>query len=389
MMEMTVEKKPFLKALMRQQSLVERRPSLPILSHVLLDAQPGKVCIRGTDMEMSLSEDVLADVTCPGSVAVPAHMLYDIVKNLPDQGGIQCVVTEKTHPESKGGVPTIEHPRLWVRNGAIEFKIPILDAKTFPTTTSGTDDFPFKLSVHADVVKKMIDDTRSSMSNEEARYSLNGIYFHVKNHRWYAVATDGRRLAVSGVDMDPAHIAKAPGAIFSRKSVHEISKILDDTSSDVTVELSPTSMRMSFSSGVFTARLLEGQFPDYEQAIPNNHPHAIELNVQTFYEAVRRVGMVSAEKNANIKVSFTSGKVTLSAQSHNGSAVDVLNVQYDGPDVSMGLNPRYIIDVCQNITGDTMLFSFDNGQKPILCHEKGNHQAKFVMMPMHVVDDKN
>jgi len=367
----SVERKGLLKALTRQQSLVERRTSLPILSHILLEAKEGILFIKGTDMEMSLLEKLSSTVYEGGAVTVPAHMLYDIIKNFPE--------TQDIHFQS------ISANRLLVSGASIEFKIPTLDAKDFPHVIPDQD-FSFHMKVRATVLKAMIDDTRFSMSSEEARYSLNGIYFHVKGHRWCAVSTDAQRLALSVVDMDPVQIAKAPGMIIGRKAVQEIAKILDDTKDDISLDLSESSMLLSFDSGTFTSRLLEGQFPDYWQAIPKDHPREVCIDIKPFQEAVRRVGMVSADKHGSIKMAFEKGKLTFSAQSQQGSAVEVLDVEYGGDPIFIGLNPRYLHEVCQHISGEKIRILFKDIQSPVLFHDSANANVTFVIMPMHVVE---
>jgi DNA polymerase-3 subunit beta len=367
----SVERKEMLHVLTRQQSLVERRPSLAILSHILLEAKEGRLSIKGTDMEMSLLETLPACVHKEGAVAVPAHMLYDIIKNFPE--------TQDIHFQS------LSAHRLLVSGAAIEFKIPTLDAKDFPHV-SNDQGFSFHMKIDASLFKKMIDDTRFSMSNEEARYSLNGIYFHAKGHLWCAVSTDAQRLALSTAEMDPAVIAQAPGVIIGRKAVHEIAKILDDAKGDVSLSLSESSMLLAFHSGTFTSRLLEGQFPDYWQAIPKNHPKEICIDIKPFQEAVRRVGMVSADKHGSVKMAFEKGMLTLSAQSQQGSAVEVLNVDYDGDPVFIGLNPKYLYDVCQHIEGEKIKIFFKDTQSPVLLHDSKTENATFVIMPMRIVE---
>ena len=367
----SVERKEILQVLTRQQSLVERRTSLAILSHILLEAKEGRLFIKGTDMEMSLLETLPACVHKEGAVAVPAHMLYDIIKNFPE--------TQDIHFQSLS-----EH-RLLVSGAAIEFKIPTLEAKDFPHVANDQS-FSFHMKIDAALFKKMIDDTRFSMSNEEARYSLNGIYFHTKGHLWCAVSTDAQRLALSATEMDPVVIAQAPGVVVGRKAVHEISKILDDTKGDVTLSLSDSSMLLSFHSGTFTSRLLEGQFPDYWQAIPKNHPRKACIDIKPFQEAVRRVGMVSSDKHGSVRMAFEKGVLTLSAQSQQGSAVEVLNVDYSGDSVCIGLNPKYLYDVCQHIEGEKIKIFFKDTQSPVLLHDSKNEKTTFVIMPMHIAE---
>ena len=368
-LHITAERRILFQALTRQQSLVERRTSLPILSHILLEAKDGVLLMKGTDMEMSLLETLPACVHQEGSVVVPAHKMHDIIKAFPENHDIHCQSSRD---------------RLLVSCASIKFDIPTMDAQDFPHVAPAQD-FPFQIKIKPDVLKGMLDDTRFSMSSEEARHFLNGIYFHPKGHQWCAVATDAQRLALSIVEMDPVQISHAPGVIIGRKTVQEMVKILADTKEEVSLSLSDSSMLMSFESGVFISRLLEGQFPDYWRAIPKDHPRHVCLDLKSFQEAVRRVGMVSADKDGNIKMMFEKGTLTLSTQSQKGSAEEVLEIEYSGDPVLIALNPKYVQDVCQHIKGGQIKIVFKDTQLPVLFYDADCPHVTFVIMPMNVV----
>lgn len=367
-MHVLVEKSRFLKVLGRQQSVIERRGSTPILTHVLLEASGDTISLMGTDLEMSLVEIIPAKVHHSGAITVPVHLLHDIVRKLPEGE-----IVLRTLPD---GV-------IRVASGAIEFNVPTLSAVDFPKIHPKS--LPFCLKIQACNFKKIIDDTRFSMSTEEARYSLNGIYFHPRGEEWRAVATDAHRLALSWLPVESADLMDAPNVIVGRKAITELCKLLSESSAIIEVFFSNQQMMVSFPGGHFSSRLLEGQFPDYEQAIPEGHPQRIEMDVKVLEQAIARVGMVSSERQRVIKLVFENHTLTLSAHSQQyGSAMETLLVDYTGKELTLGLNPKYVLDICQHIKGERIVMMFKDGLSPALFQDPSDPKVSYVLMPTRI-----
>jgi DNA polymerase-3 subunit beta len=317
---------------------------------------------------MSLVEMMPVQIRTTGSVTVPVHLFYDIVRKLPD-GPLTLV----TLPDSL----------IRVSSGTIEFNIPTLRAEDFPKIHPKS--LPFCLKISASDFKKIIEDTRFSMSTEEARYSLNGIYFHGHGGQWRAVATDAHRLALSWLPLDEQTLEKAPSVIIGRKTIQELCKLLGESNATIELFLSSQQLMMSFPGGYFSSRLLEGQFPDYWQAIPEGHPHRIQMDVKTLENAIGRVGMVSSDRQRVIKMVFKNHTLTLSAHSQQyGSAVETLSVEYSGEEFILGLNPKFLVDVCQHIKGDHICMMFKDSLSPALFQDPLDEHVTYVLMPTRI-----
>ncbi len=367
-MHVCVEKSRFLKVLGHQQSVIERRGSTPILTHVLLEAVGDSMSLMGTDLEMSLVEVIPATVHQSGVTTVPVHLLHDIVRKLPEG---QIVLN------------TLPDGIIRVASGTIEFNVPTLSAVDFPQIHPKI--LPFSLKILASHFKKIIDDTRFAMSTEEARYSLNGIYFHPCGDTWRAVATDAHRLALSWLPVPAVNLMDAPHVIVGRKAISELCKLLTESAAEIEVSFSNQQMMVSFARGHFSSRLLEGQFPDYQQAIPEGHPHRIEMNVKGLEHAMARVGMVSSERQRVIKLVFSDNTLTLSAHSPQyGSAQETLSVAYSGAELILGLNPKYVLDICQHIKGETIVMLFKDGLSPALFQDPSDPTLNYVLMPTRI-----
>jgi len=373
-MNFTIDRGALLKTLTHAQSVVERRNTIPILANVLLKAdENGTVELTATDMDIAVVEKVPADVSQAGATTVPAHTLFDIVRKLEDGAQIEL-----------GG--TSEEGQIALRSGRSTLKLATLPSEDFPSMSN--DDMPSQFTLDADTLRSLIDRTRFAISTEETRYYLNGIYLHAADGETgkvlRAVATDGHRLASVEVPL-PDSAKDMPGVIVPRKTVTELRKLIDETIEDITVSLSETKIRFSFDDAVLTSKLIDGTFPDYERVIPTGNDKDMEVERKVFADAVDRVSAISTEKSRAVKLSLSKGTLVLSASSPDaGSATEELEVAYDGGDLEVGFNSRYLLDITQQIEGDQAHFVLADAASPTIIREVGDSSALYVLMPMRV-----
>ena len=357
-----------LKALSHQQSLVERKTTTPILSHVHLSAETESLLIIGTDLERTLEESIPAQIHQTGQTTVSAHTFRDLIRKFPEQEPITLFLS----PEG-----------LTIKNTFAQFVLPTLPAEDFPSLSG--QELPYQWMISKKALSQLIDDTRFSMSMEEARYALNSIYFHYHDHQWRAVATDAHRLAMRLMPVDDPLFKTLPNILVGRKTIHELSKLLDDAPEEISLAISSRQLRLSFGDCVFSSRLLEGQFPDYWQAIPQEHPYVVELDVRSFSESIDRVGMVSSDKHRLVKCTFQHNELSLSAYSQRyGSGHERLLINYAGADMVIGFNPRYVLDICSRMKGATIALFLKDGISPALFKDPTDDKVLFVLMPMRL-----
>jgi len=292
-MKINVERGAFLKALSHVQSVVERRNTIPILSNVMVEAAKGQVKLTATDLDIEIVEALPADVLRNGAATAPAHMLYDIVRKLPDGAQVQV--------ELMAG----DAGRLQVSAGTVRFELACLPKEDFPQMAAGA--LPHKFRLAADDLKRLIDKTRFAISTEETRFYLNGIYVHAakdgKAPVLRAVATDGHRLARVETPA-PQGAAGMPGVIAPRKAVNEVLKLLEDLSQDVTIEISTAKARFHFGDVVLTTKLIDGTFPEYGRVIPSNNDKRVTVEKDAFAKAVDRVSTISSERGRASKLAI-------------------------------------------------------------------------------------
>lgn len=372
-MKVTIERAALLKALAHAQSVVERRNTIPILANVRLAAEDGKLSLTATDMDLSIVEETPVTVSGSGATTAPAHMLYDIARKLPEGAQVELDSTAK-------------EGQLTLRAGRSTFALASLPVEEFPVLAGSETGHSF--TVAARDLRSLIDRARFAISTEETRYYLNGIYLHETENDGVAVlravATDGHRLARVEIPL-PDGAAGMPGVIVPRKTVGEIRKLLDDASDDVQVTVSDTKIRFNLGPVELTSKLIDGTFPDYQRVIPQGNDKTLAVDCQAFREAVDRVATISVEKSRAVKLAIDDNTMTLSASNaDSGSANEELEVDYGEGAMEIGFNARYLLDIAQQIEGDTAELALADPAAPTIIRDKADASALYVLMPMRV-----
>jgi len=374
-MKLKADRTTLIKALAHIQSVAEKRNTIPILANVLLSVENGALKMTATDMEIAVVEQVPADGLRDGGTTVPASVLYEIVRKLPDG-----VAVELDHPSRDAP--------LALRAGKYATSLNVLPADDFPAMVAG--DLPFHFKLPAGVLRGLIDRTRFAISTEETRYYLNGIYLHVAEgptgNMLRAVATDGHRLARIETEL-PAGAEGMPGVIVPRKTVNELRKLLDEGAADIEVSLSDTRIQFACGAVLLTSKLIDGTFPEYERVIPSGNDRVLRVSKRDFAAAVGRVAAISQERSRPVKLAVSRNLLTLSAVSPDqGMAKEELDensVSYDAPSLEIGFQARYLNDITDQIETDVE-FVFSDSAAPTLVRDTGSPSALYVLMPMRV-----
>jgi len=372
-MKVTIERSALLKALGHIHRIVERRNTIPILSNVLIDARDGKLELKATDLDLEATETAPADVATAGSTTVSAHLFHDIVRKLAEGAQVSLEIA----PDSG---------QLLLRSGRSRFFLQSLPAADFPDLTTG--EFAHKFELPAVELRRLIADAQFAISTEETRYYLNGIYFHCAEAAGKqvlrAVATDGHRLARVETPA-PAAAVGMPGVIAPRKAVAEILKLLEDPTRDVTVEISQVKARFGFGDLTLTTKLIDGTFPDYNRVIPLNNDKRLVVEKDPFQRAVDRVSTISSDRGRAIKLSIADNRMILSVNNpDSGSASEEIEVDYDSAPMDIGFNSRYLLEIAQQLGGDTALIKLSDPGSPTIIMDRDGAQALYVLMPLRV-----
>ncbi|MDF2367367.1 DNA polymerase III subunit beta [Sneathiella sp.] len=372
-MKLTIERSALLSSLSHVQSVVERRNTIPILANILINARDGFLGLTATDLDIAINEKVAANIGTEGATTVPAHLLYDIIRKLPE--GSQVELDHNAAEE-----------RIYVRCGQSKFALACLPQDDFPVME--TNQLPHNFVLAANILKRLIDKTRFAISTEETRYYLNGIYLHAAETDGVpmlrAVATDGHRLARVETPI-PSDAEGMPGVIVPRKAVSEVLRLIDERDEPVAISLSETKICFSFGDTILTSKLIDGTFPDYERVIPEGNDKVLELDGKSFAQAVDRVSTVATEKTRAIKLSLSGNLITLSATgAEAGSATEEVAASYGSDEMEIGFNSKYLLDITGQIDGENARFLFADAGSPTIVKDSADEGALYVLMPMRV-----
>lgn len=372
-MRITLERSNLLKSLNHVHRVVERRNTIPILSNVLLKAEGAELDMKATDLDLEITEATPAMVEQAGATTVPAHLLYEIVRKLPD--GSEVLLA--TNPDGS---------TMTVASGRSKFSLQCLPQSDFPDLTAGSFTHSFKIK--ASDFKMLIDRTQFAISTEETRYYLNGIFLHTIEAggalKLRAVATDGHRLARADVDA-PSGSEGMPGIIIPRKTVGELQKLIDNPDLTIGIEISDSKIRLSIGSVVLTSKLIDGTFPDYQRVIPQANDKEMRVDCQTFARAVDRVSTISSERGRAVKLALADGQLMLTVNNpDSGSATEEVAVGYESDAMEIGFNAKYLLDITAQLSGDDAIFLLADAGSPTLIRDTAGADALYVLMPMRV-----
>ena len=372
-MQFVIERATLMKSLGHVQSVVEKRGTIAVLSNVKIDAKADGVSFTATDMDLAIVEKTKATVTTPGSITLGAHTFYDIVRKLPE--GAQVEITEAE-----------DGSKVTIRSGHSRFSLACLPVEDFPVMAEG--ELSHNFTLQSAECLSLVDKPSFAISTEETRYYLNGIYLHPAGSGdgrvLRAVATDGHRLARIEVALPPGS-ENMPGIIVPRKAIHELRKLLEEGEGEVQISLSDTKIRFVYGNAVLISKLIDGNFPDYERVIPINNDKIMEVDCKTFKSAVDRVAVISTEKSRAVKFSLDNGKLTLSTSSpEHGTATEEVDVNYSAGKLEVGFNSRYLLDMMNQIEGDTAQFILNDSASPAIVRDTADVASLYVIMRMRV-----
>jgi DNA polymerase-3 subunit beta len=338
-----------------------------------LKADGQSLDMKATDLDLEITEATPANVEQAGATTVPAHLLYDIVRKLPD--GAQIVL------EADG-----DRSVMAIRAGRSRFTLQTLPESDFPDLAAG--DMTHSFALPATDVKRLIDRTQFAISTEETRYYLNGIYLHTAGSAKAAtlrgVATDGHRLAQIDLTL-PTGATGMPGVIVPRKTVGEVQRLIEDNEAEIKIELSQGKIRFTLGNVVLTSKLIDGTFPDYGRVIPQNNDKELIVDKKDFEAAVDRVSTISSERGRAVKLALSAGKLVLSVTNpDSGSATEELEVEYASDALDIGFNSRYLLDIAAQIEGEVAVLRLADPGSPTLIEDKDAKGSLYVLMPMRV-----
>ena len=368
-MKFNVNQQDLQQALNYCQGVIEKRSTLPILSNILLDIHDTKLTITATDLDLIFIHQIKnVEVLEEGNTTTTSSTMYDIVRKLSSGKKINFTLNDKT--------------KLHLESEKSNFNLNCLDASEFPLTDENFTQNEFVIK--SKELLKLLNKCKFSISNDETRHYLSGIYFHQtevdeKNYLT-AVATDSHRMSISKIrlnqkiDFDPI--------ILPKKTIFQLCSLLDSYDGEVKVSNAKSKIKFELDNSILISKLIDGKFPNYIQVIPKNNQKKLEVDLKLFLNSVDRVASVSLDKKDGVKFELSKDTLNLSVNNTNsGDGKETLLTKFDH-DLEISFNSRYLIDIASQLDGDKIELFFNDSGSPVLIKDPADFDSIFVVMPM-------
>jgi len=351
---------------------VEKRSTHPILSNVLLHVSDNRLIATATDTELELV-GTIDNVTVkePGKVTVLAQKLLSVCRALPDDAPINFFLNENQHIE--------------IKSNNVRFSLATLPATTFPNFEA--DDKQFDCTIDAQALKTLIERTQFSMGVQDVRFYLNGLLLELTPDYMRCVSSDGHRISMATFAFEtPLENIQNKKIIIPSKGVYELQKLLAMHEGEVSMSCHANSLQVDFPQYRFSTKLLEGQYPDYNQVFGVNYDKHCTANVQDLKAALSRVSILCNDRYRTIVLILKKGEMEVHA--HNPSqeeSHDQISIEYDGEESELGFNVDYLLDILGVLKTDTVCFSFISHKKSVLLEGTGESEHyRYMVMPRSI-----
>ena len=366
-MKITTSKSALLDPLQQVGGVVERRQTLPILANILLNLRGTSLVITATDLEVEMKTSAQVEASGEVDITLPARKLIDICRALPDKAAIKL---------------NIEGERVTITSGRSRFSLGTLPAKDYPVIEPAVSSSSFSISEKT--LKSLIDKTYFAMAQQDVRYYLNGMLLEIKEGIIRSVATDGHRLATSESESSIDSSLELQ-VIVPRKAILELGKLLGESTDEVIVDISSSHIRFSIGRTIFTSKLIDGKFPDYQRVIPNNSDKTVLANREMLRNALQRTSILSNEKYRGICFQFKNGSLELLAHNpEQEEAKEELEIDYQGEELVIGFNVGYLIEVLNVLDTDNVKLMLSDSNSSCLIEDESTSDNRYVIMPMRL-----
>lgn len=371
-MQFNINRDLLLKSLNFVQGVVEKKNTLPILSNVLLIARNNKLEIVATDLDIVFYDEISdLKITEEGNTTTSANVLFDILRKIPT--GTEINFTLKS--ENK----------LSLKSKNLDFNLLCLPSSNFPTFEDKFESG--KIEVDKKNFLSLLNKTKISISSDDTRHYLNGVYLHAteSNKQTFltGVATDSHRLSSSSILVD--NIKSFSSIIIPRKTVFLLCSLLDNIDGKLNITASITKIKFSLGTVKLISKVIDGRFPDYQKVVPKENTKTLTVSSTEFINSVERVASVSIDRKEGVKLELSRDKLKLSVNSTNsGDGNEVVSAKYDGDEFAIGFNSKYLIDIASEIEDKNLIFSIKNSTSPVLVFDNSDKNSFYVIMPMKI-----
>lgn len=368
-MKFSVNKEALVTPLQLVSGAVEKRQTLPVLGNLLLKVDDGKLVITATDLEIEMSVNIqLEGEYIEGDITVPARKFLDICKSLSGEHPIQVNLDEN---------------RLKLSSGRSRFSLSTIAAQEFPNIEEAL--FNLKFDIDSLDLKSLFDKTQFAMAHQDVRYYLNGMLLELNNDKLLSVATDGHRLALASLKLEQSVSDDLIQAIIPRKAILEAGKLLSSNQETSTLELSSNHIRITLGQYIFTSKLIDGRFPDYDKVLPKNSQRLLVATKDKLKDAFSRASILCNEKFRGVRLNLESNRLAIHANNPEQEEAEIeLDVDYNDENLEIGFNVGYLLDALNVIRSENVRFNLGDANSSVLIENADSDDCLYVVMPMRL-----
>ncbi len=356
-----------LKPLQAVSGIVERRQTLPILSNVLIETTDTTLRLTATDLEIQIAAETPFEGKDAQSTTVTARKLQDLLRALPEDASISLDAKDS---------------KMSLKAGKSKFQLQTLSAADFPRITKSADSVQ-AFSLKQKELKQLIKLTEFAMAQQDIRYYLNGVLFVLEGDKLIAVATDGHRMSYAHVAIE-GQFSKQE-VIVPRKTIIELSKLLQENEELVSVEILGNQVRFTFANIELVSKVIDGKFPDYQRVIPTTHNKHVLIDRALLLHTMQRAAILSNEKFRGVRMVLSNGSLKIvCTNAEQEEAEEELDVAYEGDSLDVGFNINYLLDVLGTLPVSELTLSFNDSTSSALITLPARDDYKYVVMPMRI-----
>ena len=371
-MQFVVKRDILLKSLNFVQGVVEKKNTLPILSNVLLQLKNKKLSIVATDLDIIFYDEINdVKIINEGSTTTSAAILYDILRKISANSELNFDLKSEN--------------KLSLKSENADFTLLCLPTDNFPTFA---DEFLGKeVSLNNNRFLKLLNKTRISISNDDTRHYLNGIFLHLTESHGRnfltGVATDSHRLSSSSLEIENSNNFNS--LILPRKTVFQLCSLLSETNNQLSMQTSDNKIKFTLGNTKLISKVIDGKFPDYKKVVPTANDKTLIVSSKDFINSIERVASVSLDRKEGVKLLINKDNVQLSVNSANsGEGNEIIKANFNSENLNISFNSKYLIDIASEVEDNNLKISLKDSVSPVLIEDNSDKNSYYVIMPMKI-----
>ena len=371
-MQFVVKRDNLLKSLNFVQGVVEKKNTLPILSNVLLQLKENKLSIVATDLDIIFYDEITdVKIVKEGSTTTSAAILYDILRKISSNSELSFDLKSEN--------------KLSLKSENSDFNLLCLPTDNFPTFA---DEFEGKeITLDNNRFLKLLNKTRISISNDDTRHYLNGIFLHLTEAHGRnfltGVATDSHRLSSSSLEIE--NTSDFLSLILPRKTVFQLCSLLSEIPDQLTMQSSENKIKFSLGKIKLISKVIDGKFPDYKKVVPTSNDKTLVVSTKDFINSIERVASVSLDRKEGVKLVINKDNIQLSVNSANsGEGNEKIKAEFSSENLNISFNSKYLIDIASEVENKNLKMSLKDSVSPVLIEDGTDKNSYYVIMPMKI-----